>query len=498
MMRQISRPADSGTDGRKGLARRSDRSRSRNRAGVADRWLAAAIFLLLFLVYNANGREIASYDSQPAKFATRELLQRGTITLNHVVGTTPQLLDRAPFVAAADGNYRSAYSPTPVLLAAGVAWPFYKLGILDIRAPLAPPLIAKLAAATLTAAAVALLFFTALRWVPRNRALWIALAVGTGTGYWSTVSQTLWQHESAALGMALAVWAFTRPTEHMDVRAAVLMGVGLGIAGTSRAQLTVAIAVLLLGMFARTRPRLAVLSGAIVAVFAAVLVFTNIRWFGHPLGAVPFLESLHPTVHATEGSFHLNVAGPAGLLVSPNRGLLVFSPVVLVALAGFPRAFQAGWSSPVWWCALAAVCQYLLYGSYTVWWGGHTYGPRYMLDVLPLLVPVAAVLVAALRTTSIMRATVTVALAWSVTVGATGAFCYPQERWNTDPVDIDRNHQRLWSWSDMQIVRGWKRGPSPTNFRLFNRASFRVPPPRAARPSGSPMQLVATELTISD
>jgi hypothetical protein len=429
--------------------------------------LAAAVFVILLVVYNANGREIASYDSQPAKFATRELLLRGTITLNHVVGNTPQLLDRSSFVAAADGNYRSAYSPIPVLLTAALVWPIYKLGILDVHAPLAPPLIAKIGASILTSAAVTLLFVTALRWVPRTRALWIALAIGLGTGYWHTLSQTLWQHESAALGMALGVWAFTTPPEHLSARMATLMGLGLGTAGASRPQLAAAIAVLLVGMFARSRPRPGLVAGAIVAAFASALVLANIRWFGHPLGAVPVLESLHPSIHATEGSFRFGPSALAGLLVSPNRGIVVFSPIVLVAMAGIPLAFKSGWRSAVWWCALAALCQYLLYGSYTVWWGGHTYGPRYMLDILPLLVPVAAALLASLRVTPIMRLAAALALTWSIVVAGTGAFCYPHERWNTVPVDVDRHHERLWDWSDTQIVRCWRRGLDPMNFRLI-------------------------------
>jgi len=64
-----------------------------------DRWIAAAIVAGLLVVYNANGREIGSYDSQPTKFAARELLLRGTLTLNHVVGANVRyqlLLHGAP------------------------------------------------------------------------------------------------------------------------------------------------------------------------------------------------------------------------------------------------------------------------------------------------------------------------------------------------------------------------------------------------------------------
>ena len=442
---------------------------------MTTRTKAGALFIVLLGVYNANGREIASYDSQPAKLAARELLQRGTLTLNYVVGTTPQLLERAPFVAAADGNYRSAYSPAPSLLAAALAFPFYSTGIADIRAPLAASLIAKAAASILASAAVVFLFLAATHWTTPTRALWIALAVGLGTGYWTTISQTLWQHESAALGLGIAVWAFARPAA-LTARTAALLGTGLGLAGVSRAQLSVTIAVLLVGAFATSRPRIAALSAAITAAFATLLIAANIRWFGHALGAVPLLESLHPSIHATEGSFRPSIGGLAGLLVSPNRGLLIYSPIVAVSLAGIPAAFRNGRRSPIFWCAAAALCQYFFYGSYTVWWGGHTYGPRYILDVLPVLVPVAAHFVASIRMTTLKRGVAGAALAWSVAVAATGAFGYPNERWNVDPRDVDRSHERLWDWSDLQIVRCWTRGPDPMNFRLLSRAATHYQP----------------------
>ena len=63
-------------------------------------------------------------------------------------------------------------------------------------------------------------------------------------------------------------------------------------------------------------------------------------------------------------------------------------------------------------------------------------------------------------------------LAWSIAVAATGAFCYPYDEWNVDPSDVDRNHARLWSVADNQIARCWRRGPSPQNFTLVDRAGL--------------------------
>jgi hypothetical protein len=90
-----------------------------------------------------------------------------------------------------------------------------------------------------------------------------------------------------------------------------------------------------------------------------------------------------------------------------------------------------------------------------------------MLDVLPLLVPLAAAGLANVTLGRAGQALGVLLVAWSIAVAALGAFVFPHERWNTDPVDVDRNHARLWDWSDLQIVRAWRAGGSPQNFSLY-------------------------------
>src|SRR6185436_3677536 len=104
----------------------------------------------------------------------------------------------------------------------------------------------------------------------------------------------------------------------------------------------------------------------------------NWRWFGHPLGALPLLEGVNSSLHLTGRTFGWNPEAWAGLLISPNRGILVFSPVVLVALAGVVPGIRRGAREPFLWCAAAMGAEYALYACYSVWWGGHTYGPRYL------------------------------------------------------------------------------------------------------------------------
>jgi len=432
-----------------------------------DAWAAAGIVLTLLVVYNANGREIGSYDTRPTALAARELLLRGTLALNHVVGATPEFANRWGLVLARDGRYRSVYSPVAPVFAAAIAWPFARLGLLDLRAPLAPGLIAKGAASLLVALSVGVCYLAVRRRVSTGRALLIAAGLGLGTGLWSTASQSLWQSESALLGLSLWVLATAQPGEP-TWRRTLTAALGIALAGAARSQLGPALVVLLVGLWWQWGRAHAAVAAVVVTVAIVPLLVLNRGWFGHPLGPLPALAEVNSQIHRTGATFGLHGDAWAGLLVSPSRGLLVFSPVVLVAAAGLRPAFRGRWRTPLPWCALALGAQFALYASYAVWWGGHTYGPRYLIDVLPLAAPLAAEGIAEWRLRSWRGAAAAAALAWSIAVAATGAFCYPNDGWNTDPTDIDRDHARLWDVADNQIRRCWQRGPSPQNFGLLD------------------------------
>jgi hypothetical protein len=77
--------------------------------------------------------------------------------------------------------------------------------------------------------------------------------------------------------------------------------------------------------------------------------------------------------------------GHLGLLVSPAKGLLVFTPLVIVAVAGLVRAFRQGdrWLAAT--LGAAAAAHWVLIGRWSEWHGGESWGPRLMTDALPLL-----------------------------------------------------------------------------------------------------------------
>ena len=126
----------------------------------------------------------------------------------------------------------------------------------------------------------------------------------------------------------------------------------------------------------------------------AALVGYNEWMFGSILGGQERLERLHILRHGVSGPWSGNLAiGLTGTLFSPNRGLFVFSPWIAVALASLaiPAVARRLASHSLLCVLLASLVPYLLVLSkYSVWWGGHCFGPRYWTDVVPLFAIVFA------------------------------------------------------------------------------------------------------------
>jgi hypothetical protein len=427
------------------------------------------LFAGLLAIYNANGREISSYDSQPTKFAAVELVLAGTVTLDRWVQAAPDLGQRAAFQRDRQGHYRSAYSVVPSIEAAGIAWVLRTTRLIDLRAPLAPIVVAVVTASLLTAAAVTLVFLSLSRTSTTSVALLVAIGLGLGTNLWPLASRTLWQLETVSVGLALALYGWFRPRDDLRGWPVAIGAAGLALAGSARPQIAPIVAVLLAGLAVRIGLKRAAPAFGIVFLSAAALMLYQWTWFGDVLGATSALQAQNLQGHGVTTTLSRTPwIGAIGLLVSPSRGLVVFSPIVLLAIGAMPAIWRRpGPSGERWWTA-AAVAQFASYACYSMWWGGHTYGPRYLVDLLIPLTPAATIGVTWAMRRRWGQLLAALALAVSVVVAATGAFYYPNDRWNNDP-DVDLNHERLWDWRDLQIVRCWREGPSPQNYALFIR-----------------------------
>jgi hypothetical protein len=110
---------------------------------------------------------------------------------------------------------------------------------------------------------------------------------------------------------------------------------------------------------------------------------------------------------------------------------------------------------------LAAFFIVISYGFYVIWWAGHSYGPRFMVDVLPIfcyLINYAVTTdLVGIKQNKFRRSFLfCVVLVISLFTQVVGAFGNTAFYWNAVPVDVDFYHERLWQVRDSQIERHTK------------------------------------------
>jgi hypothetical protein len=142
---------------------------------------------------------------------------------------------------------------------------------------------------------------------------------------------------------------------------------------------------------------------------------------------------------------------------SPSRGLLVFTPVFVIAIAGMVTGCRRRWCGALspYLIAIAILHTMVI----AVIWPGHCYGPRYFADLTHLLM---FFLLPALVWWQSSAAPVRGALAmvflmlagWGVFVHVHGATSIAANQWSALPVNVDEARGRVWDWRDPQFLRG--------------------------------------------
>jgi hypothetical protein len=425
-------------------------------------WLSTLVLGLgLVVIYMANGRDVGTYDTAPTTMMLLTLARGEGVYLDRF---RPILHDQnrvlPVFVTGWRGRIVSRYPVAPALLAQPLAIPQFILmdrirpgwDRIPQRALLTCKSVGHMSMAILMALSAVILYRFLIRLGLGRIALVATLAAALGSNLWSVGSQAMWQHGPAAFALIAAISLLHPPP--VSRWRLVLAGCATAVLFSCRL-MDVLFGVTILLWLARTQPRGIVWFLPLPLAVAFVLLRYNLTYFGDFAGGQAQLELLHRDLHRLPGAWSGSlVEGSLGTLFSPSRGLFVFSPWVLLALAVLPMtARKMGFHSLIAWLLLALVPYFLLLSKYAVWWGGHCFGPRYWTDVMPLF----AVLLALGLEWAVTRSRGAVALlllsiAPAIGVQIIGAYCFPSS-WNLVPVDVDTHHERLWDWRDSELSR---------------------------------------------
>src|SRR5215472_14674585 len=382
-----------------------------------------------------------SFDSVWSIPMARSLLDRGTTNLD----SYPDLLVKNRFFAveSIDGHYYSIFPIGASLLAVPV------IGVLDVVGikPHASKM-EKFVASLVISLTTVLLYALARQSLDIPRALLVTFIFAFCTAAWSTASRALWQHGPSMLMLTAALLIIVKA----ETRPALVVLASLPLAFSFVVRPTNAIAIALLSLFVLIRFR---------AYFVPYLLLASVVAVPFVLFSLSVYHSPLPNYYAPTRIGHTALLSEAllGNLVSPNRGLFVFSPVLALSVYGVWLRWRHGWTLFDGLVAAIVPLHWLAVSSFPHWWGGHSYGNRMMADVLPcfmyFMIPVVAALPGPADSWRALRVSVAVVLvAVSFAINYRGANDGNVYRWNRTPADIDARPERVWDWEDLQFLRG--------------------------------------------
>jgi len=436
---------------------------------------ALACMILSAIVYAVGLRYISLGDTIPAEYLPISILKEGDFDFDEF-GWTPQNLPY--FFVERKGRIIDFYPIVPGLLnvPAFAIGQWLGMDLLENRLWLS-----MWTCIAISSASVGLIYL-ALSWFCNDRrsAGVVTLVYALGTIVWSVTSRCLWQHGPSLLfltgalaclmsGRAPIVRKSPRLTAGSSDNAFNIAG---GVSDTWISW--VALSGLFLGMAVWNRPT-NVLFAFPLAVYvtiyhrkaiplfllAAAIPAVCMTWYATEYwGEFWSLGQGHRPGMAHGGHAIAGFSGafwPAmmGHLFSPARGIFIFSPVLSLGLLYLPRAVLPKRSHPILpFVVVGVMADLCLYSKWTVWWGGHSFSYRMIIETVPgLMLLLAGAWETIIARRWWLQALFWPMLGWSIFCHYLGAFYYPDTAWNYQPVNVDYATERLWNVKDSELMR---------------------------------------------
>jgi hypothetical protein len=423
----------------------------------SDKLVTVVLFAAILSGYLLSGNR-APFDSALYLHTSLSLVREGNTDLNEYPEVVAQVWWPPDQI---DGRwYDTAPIGTPVLLAPIMlavdrlsTW----LGLGDFNDYLThnlPENLQSVLASVIVALTAVLLYHIARRELSQFYAVLLAVMFAFGTSAWSVVSRTLWQHDLSILMLTLALYVLLVAR----AKPARIQYLGLIVAAAYVIRPTNSIAVMVYTLF--------------VLLFYRRFLWRYLAWAA--VIAVPFvwysLAIYHALLPPYYRAFSL-LSGTTffqalvGHLVSPSRGLLIFSPLLILALIGIVlKIKQRPWRREDGVLLSIIGLHWIVVSLWWNWWAGVSYGPRIWTDMLPYLMYFIIPTLTAFATLRGKRRWVAaivglLLIGWSVWVHYRGANAAVVMDWNGSPAPIDSYPQRVWDWRDPQWLRGVTFGP---------------------------------------
>jgi len=442
-----------------------------------NRYDIIILFVLLYLAYNTiDGVGLMSGDTAPASLIPIALLTNHNVFLDFATAyiSNPNYAYAFPFV---NGHYVSLFPiVTPVLVT-----PVYAISLF-LSSFISNPYgevsffyLSKSAASCIAALAGVLVYCSAKELFSKRIALLTTFIFAFATSTWSIGSQALWQHGTVELLLAALIYLIIKNEKQESVAYILLMGILSGLFVFNRPPDSLLLLPVLFYIVWTQRNRIHYyLIGGILA--GLPFLYYNYTTFGNVFGG--YVENL--SLFAVNGSF---IGHYVALLFSPNVGLFIFCPVLLLALAGFYVIYTSRDSrirTLLLVAGLAVLLEILLYSFFIPWSSSAAFcfGTRFLTCLIPILCLYTGYFLEDWFGTGaakhqgpergIVIAIVCILVISSVCIQFTGVFFYGY----SSDANLTMSDERAWDMTDSLIVRSFTEGST----RIPGVSVFILPP----------------------
>ena len=304
-------------------------------------------------------------------------------------------------------------------------------------------------AAFFIALASLILFHTFRFHLRDSEALLLAVAFALCTSAWSIGSTALWQHGPSMLMLSTTLFllqaARTRPT--LAAYAALPLAFAYVVRPTN------SLSIVALTAYVAFYHRNKIVRYFLLA-FAVALPFIAYNLLTYGMILPPYYLAARLGVH--EGVTEALAAN----LLSPARGLLVYSPAFLFCPLGIYLWRKQADQPPLHYFLVGIIAtHWIVVSLFPHWWGGVTYGPRFLADLVPYFIFLLVPVIPFFRTRkSVGKKFLACAFGTCILISGfmhyRGAASLDAWHWNLSPTHIDTNPARIWDWRDPPFLRG--------------------------------------------
>ena len=444
---------------------------SSRKSPLKNRFLLPIIFLVVFSVYIFSPK-ITPYDSRWSIHTSLSILHEGNADLDEY---KEAIIDNKYYaIETIDGHYYTVF-PIGVSL---LALPFvaiaeiifeplmesfpaleilfkerlaeYGVQVDDLRFIQIYPAVELVTASFFCALATVFIFLIAQLRLSTLYSLMSVFIFAFCTSSWSTSSRALWQHGPSMLMLSIAIYLLLIDKE----RNILIHYVAIPLAMAFIIRRTNSVPILFISIY--------------------ILIFRRKHFLKYLLVSLPFIVFFFYYNFSVYGTFSSNyfqnesgrflmsnsfLEAIVGNIVSPSRGLFIFSPILALSLFGFLRLlFYRKINSLEIFFALIIISHWLLISCFFPWWAGHSYGPRTFSDMVPFFMYFLCLFFEPVISLPALKkmaafAIITPLVVFSFYVNYKGAFSRAVYEWNVTPTNISVDPDRLWDWHDAQFLR---------------------------------------------